>query len=91
MEEGTPGRENYGASRDLGTGRGQQGGATRRGKLGTACMRNSFGTPGMGGKHRQAVEAGGRERRPGGRLICDQEREGGEEVGANIERSGVEG
>ena len=42
--------------------------------------RNSFGTPGMGGKRRRAVAAGGRECRPGGRSLHDRVREWGKET-----------
>ena len=44
---------------------------------GTARARNSFGLPGMGGKRRRAMAAGGRERRPGGRSLRNRVREGG--------------
>ena len=91
MEEGTPGWENPRANRDLGTGRGQQGGATGQGKAGTDSKRNSFGPPFMGGKHRKAVASGGRERHPGGRSLRDQVIEGGEVVGAKRERNGING
>ena len=65
-------------------------GATGQGKVGTDCARKSFGPPGMGQKHRRAVEAGRWDRRPGGRSLRDQAREGVEEAGAKRERINVD-
>ena len=54
-------------------------------------MRNYFGPLRMGGKRIRAVVYVGQDFRPGGRLLRDQAREGGEEAGAKIERSSVDG
>ena len=43
-----------------------------------ACARNYCGPPVTGGKHRQEVADGRRERRPGGKSLRDQAIEGGE-------------
>ena len=78
-EDRTPGRDNPGSDRDLVTGLGRKRVVTRRGKAGTARARNSFGPPGMGGKRRRAVVAGGQERRLGGKSIHEWAIEGGRE------------
>ena len=75
MKERNLGRYNHGGNMDLDTGRGRQWVATRRGKAGTTRLINSFGPPGMGGKRRREVVAGGQERHPGGRSLCDHARE----------------
>ena len=90
-EEGTLGREKPGVDKDRGTGQGRQEEATGRGKVGTARARNSFCPPGMGGKRRQTVAAGGQERRPGGQSLRNRARGRGGETCANRERIGVDG
>ena len=61
----TPGKDNTGSNRYLGTGQGKQVGTTLKGKEVMDRARNSFGPPGMGGKCRRAVKDGGQERRAG--------------------------
>ena len=76
-EEGTLVRDNPEANRYLVTGQVRQGGANRQGESGTTSARNSFEPPGMGGKRRRAVAAGGQERRTVGQSLRDRERGGG--------------
>ena len=68
-EERTPGRENPGDYRDLGTGQVRKRVVTRRPKVGTARAKNSFGPTGMGGKRIWVVAAGRQERYLGGRSL----------------------
>ena len=65
-------------------------GETGQGKAGMVRARTFFGTPGMGKKHRQVVAGGGRERCPGGWLLCNQARDGGVRAYTKIDRRGVD-
>ena len=69
-EEGTPGRDNPGANRDLIV-KAEDGkwGATGQGKADTDSHKELFGIPSRGGKRRRAVETGRRGRRPGRRSL----------------------
>ena len=70
IEEGNPGWENTGAYRDLiAQVEDIKGGATGQVKADTGSREELLGIPRSGGKHRRAVEAGRRRRRPVGRLI----------------------
>ena len=91
-EAGTPGQENPGADRGLGTIRGRQRGQPDKGSKARFARGNPrAATYGMGGKHRREVAAGRQERRPGGRLFRDRAIDGGKEAVAKIERSDVDG
>ena len=72
-EEGTAGRENPGADRDLIVQvEDGKGGETGRGKSDTSSRKELIGLPRRGGKHRQAVDSGRQGRRPSGRSLRAQ-------------------